>query len=444
MHAQNDFMSTSLQTTPSFETLTLHAGQSVDPTTKSRAVPIYQTTSYVFDDTSHAARLFGLQEFGNIYTRIMNPTTDVLEQRIAALEGGTAGLATASGQAAITLALTTIAENGDEIISSNSLYGGTYNLFHYTFPKWGIKVKFVDLTDTAALEAAITDKTKAIFGETVGNPKLDTFPFEEVSVVAKKYGIPIVVDNTTPTPYLLQPLKHGANIVVHSATKFLGGHGTSIGGLIVDGGNFDWGSGRFANFTEPDPSYHGLKFWEVFGNFPGLGNVAFGIKARVQGLRDTGAALSPFNAWAIIQGIETLHLRLERHSTNGRLVAEFLSKHPNVTWVNYPGLTTHNDHGTAKKYHYRDQYGALVGFGIKGGYEAALKFIDQLSVFSLLANIGDAKSLVIHPASTTHQQLNPDEQLATGVTPDFIRLSVGLENIDDILNDLDQALRASA
>ena len=436
-------MSASTDTKPSFETLALHAGQNVDPTTKSRAVPIYQTKSYVFDDTSHAARLFGLQEFGNIYTRIMNPTTDVLEQRIAALEGGTAGLATASGQAAITLALTTLAEQGDEIISSTSLYGGTYNLFHYTFPKWGITVKFVDLSDAAALEAAITDRTKAIYGETVGNPKLDTFPFETVSTIAKKHGIPVVVDNTTPTPYLLQPLKHGANIVVHSATKFLGGHGTSIGGLIVDGGNFDYGNGRFANFTEPDPSYHGLKFWEVFGNFPGLGNVAFGIKARVQGLRDTGAALSPFNAWAIIQGVETLHLRLERHSTNARLVAEFLSKHPNVTWVNYPGLTTHKDHETAKKYHYRGQYGALVGFGIRGGYESALKFIDKLSVFSLLANIGDAKSLVIHPASTTHQQLNPDEQLSTGVTPDFIRLSVGLENIDDILNDLDQALRQS-
>lgn len=440
---QNSCMSTTVTSATSFETLALHAGQSVDPTTKSRAVPIYQTTSYVFDDTSHAARLFGLQEFGNIYTRIMNPTTDVLEQRIAALEGGTAGLATASGQAAITLALTTLAESGDEIISSNSLYGGTYNLFHYTFPKWGITVKFVDLADSVALEAAITDKTKAIYGETVGNPKLDTFPFDTVSTLAKKYGIPVVVDNTTPTPYLLQPLKHGANIVVHSATKFLGGHGTSIGGVIVDGGNFDYGQGRFANFTEPDPSYHGLKFWEVFGNFPGLGNVAFGIKARVQGLRDTGAALSPFNAWAILQGVETLPLRLERHSLNARLVAEFLEKHPNVTWVNYPGLPSHKDHATAQKYHYRDQYGALIGFGIKGGYEPALRFIDKLNIFSLLANIGDAKSLVIHPASTTHQQLNPDEQLSTGVTPDFIRLSVGLENIDDLLNDLDQALRTS-
>lgn len=433
-------MSTSQKTTPAFETLALHAGQAVDPTTKSRAVPIYQTTSYVFDDTSHAARLFGLQEFGNIYTRLMNPTTDVLEQRVAALEGGTAAVATASGQAAITLALTTIAEAGDEIISSSSLYGGTYNLFHYTLPKWGITVKFVDLTDPAALEAAITPKTKAIYGETIGNPKLDTFPFETVSPIAKKHGVPLVIDNTTPTPFLIQPFKHGANVVVHSATKFLGGHGTSIAGVLVDGGNFDWGSGRFANFTEPDPSYHGLKFWEVFGNFPGLGNVSLGIKARVQGLRDTGAAISPFNAWAILQGIETLPLRLERHSQNAHKVATFLSEHPNVSWVNYPGLATHKDHAEAAKYHQRGLFGALVGFGVKGGYDAALKFIDRLQVFSLLANIGDAKSLVIHPASTTHQQLNPDEQLSTGVTPDFIRLSVGLENVDDLIADLAQAL----
>ncbi len=433
-------MSTSQKTTPAFETLALHAGQAVDPTTKSRAVPIYQTTSYVFDDTSHAARLFGLQEFGNIYTRLMNPTTDVLEQRVAALEGGTAAVATASGQAAITLALTTIAEAGDEIISSSSLYGGTYNLFHYTLPKWGITVKFVDLNDSAALDGAITPKTKAIYGETIGNPKLDTFPFETVSPIAKKHGIPLVIDNTTPTPFLIQPLKHGANVVVHSATKFLGGHGTSIAGVLVDGGNFDWGSGRFANFTEPDPSYHGLKFWEVFGNFPGLGNVALGIKARVQGLRDTGAAISPFNAWAILQGIETLPLRLERHSQNAHKVATFLSAHPNVSWVNYPGLATHKDHAEAAKYHQRGLFGALVGFGVKGGYDAALKFIDRLQVFSLLANIGDAKSLVIHPASTTHQQLNPDEQLSTGVTPDFIRLSVGLENVDDLIADLAQAL----
>lgn len=433
-------MSTSTSTSPAFETLALHAGQTVDPTTKSRAVPIYQTTSYVFDDTSHAARLFGLQEFGNIYTRLMNPTTDVLEQRVAALEGGSAAVATASGQAAITLALTTIAEAGDEIISSTSLYGGTYNLFHYTLPKWGITVKFVDLADAGALEAAITDKTRAIYGETIGNPKLDTFPFETVSAIAKKHGIPVVVDNTTPTPFLIQPFKHGANIVVHSATKFLGGHGTSIAGVVVDGGNFDWGNGRFNNFTAPDPSYHGLKFWDVFGAFPGLGNVAFGIKARVQGLRDTGAAISPFNAWQIIQGIETLPLRLERHSQNAAKVADFLVNHPQVSWVNYPGLTTHKDHTEAIKYHQRSLYGALIGFGVKGGYDAALAFIDKLNVFSLLANIGDAKSLVIHPASTTHQQLNPDEQLSTGVTPDFIRLSVGLENIDDLLADLTQAL----
>ena len=382
-------MNTTLQTTPSFETLALHAGQSVDPTTKSRAVPIYQTTSYVFDDTAHAARLFGLQEFGNIYTRIMNPTTDVLEQRVAALEGGTAGLAAASGQAAITLAITTIAEAGDEIISSTSLYGGTYNLFHYTLPKWGIMVKFVDPTDFEALEAAITDKTKLIFGESVGNPKLDTFPFEEVSAIAKKHGIPLVIDNTTPTPFLLKPLEHGANIVIHSATKFLGGHGTSIGGVIVDGGNFNWGSGRFANFTEAAPSYHGLKYWEVFGDFPGLGNVAFAIKARVSGLRDTGAALSPFNAWAIIQGVETLPLRMERHSSNALKVAQFLATHPAVTWVNYPGLSTHKDNDTAKKYHYRGQYGAVIGCGIKGGYDAALPILAIRSrwLFTLLRRL---------------------------------------------------------
>jgi O-acetylhomoserine (thiol)-lyase len=433
-------MSSQTTSSPAFETLALHAGQTVDPTTKSRAVPIYQTTSYVFNDTTHAARLFGLQEFGNIYTRLMNPTTDVLEQRVSALEGGGAAVATASGQAAITLALTTIAEAGDEIISSNSLYGGTYNLFHYTLPKWGITVKFVDLADADALEAAITDKTKAIYGETIGNPKLDTFPFETVSAIAKKHGIPVVVDNTTPTPFLIQPFKHGANIVVHSATKFLGGHGTSIGGVVVDGGNFDWGNGRFPNFTEPDPSYHGLRFWEVFGNFPGLGNVAFGIKARVQGLRDTGAAISPFNAWQILQGVETLPLRMERHSQNAAKVADFLASHPEVSWVNYPGLSTHKDHAEAAKYHQRGLYGALIGFGVKGGYDAALAFIDKLRVFSLLANIGDAKSLVIHPASTTHQQLNPDKQLATGVTSDFIRLSVGLENIDDLIADLGQAL----
>lgn len=426
--------------TPSFETLALHAGQPVDPTTKSRAVPIYQTTSYVFDDTAHAARLFALQEFGNVYTRLMNPTTDVLEQRVAALEGGSGAVATASGQAAETLAITTIVENGGEIVSSNSLYGGTYNLFHYTLPKWGIKVKFVDPSDPENFKRAITDMTKLFFGETVGNPKNDTLDIEAVAKIGRENGIPLLVDNTMPTPYLVKPLDYGAAAVVHSLTKFLGGHGTSIGGIVVDGGNFDWSSGRFPNFTEPDPSYHGLKFWEVFGDFPGLGNVALAIKARVQGLRDTGAAISPFNSWAILQGIETLHVRVERHSDNALKVAEFLSKHPEVAWVNYPGLPTHKDYAKATKYHYRGKFGAIIGFGIKGGYDAALKFIDKLQIFSLLANIGDAKSLVIHPASTTHQQLNPEEQLATGVTPDFIRLSVGLENIDDLIKDLDQAL----
>jgi O-acetylhomoserine (thiol)-lyase len=428
--------------TRQFETVALHGGQNVDPTTKSRAVPIYQTTSYVFDDTAHAARLFGLQEFGNIYTRIMNPTTDVLEQRIAALEGGTAGLAAASGQAAQTLAITTICETGDEIVSSSSLYGGTYNLFHYTLPKLGITVKFVDPGDPASFERAITDRTKLIYGESVGNPKLDTFPFDEVAEIARRHGLPIMIDNTLPTPYLLRPLELGANVVVQSATKFIGGHGTTIGGLIVDGGNFDWGNGRFPNFTEPDPSYHGLKFWEVFGDFPGLGNVAFAIKARVQGLRDQGQALAPFNSWLLLQGLETLHVRMERHSTNALRIAEFLANHRNVGWVNYPGLPQHRDHRAARKYHHRGLYGGIIGFGVAGGYDAAVRFIERLQIFSLLANVGDAKSLVIHPASTTHSQLTPEEQLTTGVTADFVRLSIGLENVDDLLADLDQALRA--
>ena len=423
------------------ETIALHGGQKPDPTTTARAVPIYQTTSYVFHDTAHAARLFGLQEFGNIYTRIMNPTTDVFEQRMAQLEGGTGAVAVASGQAAETLALLNIVNAGDEILSSASLYGGTYNLFHYTFPKLGIGVKFIDPSDPDNFKKAITKKTKAIFAETVGNPKLDTLDIRAVADVAHGARIPLVVDHTMPTPYLMRPFDHGADIVVHSATKFIGGHGTSIGGIVVDSGKFDWGSGNFPAFTEPDPSYHGLKFWEVFGNFPGLGNVAFIIKLRVQLLRDLGPALSPFNSFLFLQGLETLHLRMERHSTNAQAVAEFLLKHPHVTWVNYPGLPTHPDYAVAKKYHYRGLYGAILGFGIKGGMEAGKKFIDNLKLFSLLANIGDAKSLVIHPASTTHQQLTPAERLETGVTDDFIRLSVGLENIDDILEDLDQALR---
>lgn len=424
-----------------FETLALHAGQSVDPTTKSRAVPIYQTTSYVFDDTSHAARLFALQEFGNIYTRLMNPTTDVLEQRIAALEGGTSAVATASGQAAETLAITNIVEAGGEIVASSSLYGGTYNLLHYTLPKMGISVRFVDPSDPEAFRRATNDKTKLYYGETVGNPKLDTFPIAEVAAIGRELGVPLMIDNTLPSPYLANPIAHGANVVVHSMTKFIGGHGTSIGGIVVDGGNFDWGSGRFPNFTEPDPSYHGLKFWEVFGDFPGLGNVAFAIKARVQGLRDQGQALSPFNAFQILQGVETLPLRMERHSQNAQRVAEFLLSHPSVSWVNYPGLPSHADHNRAKKYHHRGLFGGIIGFGIRGGYDAAIRFIDRLKVFSLLANVGDAKSLVIHPASTTHQQLSAEEQESAGVSPDFIRLSVGIESIDDILSDLEEALK---
>lgn len=428
----------------SFETLALHGGQEVDPTTKSRAVPIYQTTSYVFDDTSHAARLFALQEFGNVYTRLMNPTTAVVENRIAALEGGTAGVAAASGQAAETMGILALAGAGDEIVSSTSLYGGTYNLFHHTLPKIGITVKFVDPEDPENFKRAITDRTKLVFGESVGNPKLDTFPFEEVARICESNAIPLMIDNTLPTPFLMKPLDYGANIVVHSATKFIGGHGTSIAGLIVDGGNFKWDSGRFPNFTEPDPSYHGLKYWEVFGDFPGLGNVAYAIKVRVQCLRDIGGSLSPFNSFLLLQGLETLHLRMERHSQNAQRIAEFLEGHPNVTWVTYPGLPSHKDHVTARKYHSRGQYGGIIGFGIKGGYDAALRFIDKLSIFSLLANVGDAKSLVIHPASTTHSQLTPEEQISTGVTADFIRLSVGIENIDDLVEDLDQALRASA
>ncbi|CAN5432843.1 O-acetylhomoserine aminocarboxypropyltransferase/cysteine synthase [soil metagenome] len=424
----------------SFETLTLHGGQTVDPTTKSRAVPIYQTTSYVFDDTAHAARLFGLEEFGNIYTRIMNPTTAVFETRVALLEGGSHAVATSSGQAAELLALTSIAEAGDEIVASTSLYGGTYNLLHYTLPKMGIKVVFVDPSKPEGFRAAITEKTRAIYGESVGNPKLDTFPFAEVSAIAKEAGVPLVIDNTLPTPYLLKPLELGANIVVHSATKFIGGHGTSIGGVIVDGGNFNWGSGRFKNFTEADPSYHGLKFWDVFGDFPGMGNVAFGLKARVQGLRDLGPALSPFNSFLFLQGLETLHLRMERHSENALKVAEYLSGHPSVSWVNYPGLASSVGHERAASAHYRGLYGAILGFGIKGGIEPAKKFIDALQIFSLLANVGDAKSLVIHPASTTHQQLTVEEQAAAGLTPDFIRLSGGLEKIDDLIADLAQAL----
>jgi O-acetylhomoserine (thiol)-lyase len=425
-----------------FATRALHAGQQPDATTGARAVPIYQTTSYVFDDTAHAAALFNLQRFGNIYTRIMNPTTDVFEKRVAALEGGAAGLAAASGQAAETLALTTLAAGGDEIISTTSLYGGTYNLFHYTLPRLGIKVKFVDADDFDGLRAAINDKTRAIYTETLGNPKLDVADIEKLASIAHENGLPLVIDNTTASPALLRPIEWGADIVVNSATKFLGGHGTSIGGVIVDAGKFDWAkSGRFKEFTEPDPSYHGLSYAQAFGP------LAFILKARVQGLRDTGAALSPFNAFLLLQGIETLHLRMERHSQNALAVAKHLEQHPGVEWVNYPGLASSKYAARAKKYLPNGQ-GALITFGIKSGktegaYEAGKKLIDALELFSLVANIGDAKSLVIHPASTTHQQLSVEEQAGTGVTPELVRLSVGIEDIRDILADLDRAIEAA-
>jgi O-acetylhomoserine (thiol)-lyase len=417
-----------------FATLAVHGGQEVDPTTKSRAVPIYQTTSYVFDDADHAARLFALKEFGNIYTRIMNPTTDVFEKRIAALEGGVAALATASGQAAETLAAITLAVAGDELLSTTSLYGGTYNLFHYTLPELGIKVRFVDGDDFDGLKKAINSKTRALYTETLGNPKLDVAEIETLARIAHESGVPLVIDNTSASPALVRPIEWGADIVVNSATKFIGGHGTSIGGVIVDAGKFDWkASGRFPGLVEPDPSYHGVSYTEAFGP------LAFILKARVRGLRDTGAALSPFNAFLLLQGAETLHLRMQRHSENALAVARFLETHPAVVWVNYPGLPSSKYYARAQKY-LPNGSGSLVTFGIKGGYEAGRKLINSLSLFSLLANIGDAKSLVIHPASTTHQQLSEAEQRDTGVTPELVRLSVGIEDLRDIVADLTQGL----
>ena len=416
-----------------FDTLALHGGQVADPTTGARAVPIYQTTSYVFRDTEHAQALFALQEVGNIYTRIMNPTSDVLEQRIALLEGGVGALAVASGQAAEALAIMNIAEKGDNIVSATSLYGGTYNLFHYTLPKYGIDVKFQDPDDPEAFIAQIDDRTRAVFLETIGNPRLNVPDIETIARLAHEKGVPVIVDNTVATPYLLRPFEWGVDIVVHSATKFIGGHGTTIGGLIVDSGKFDWaGSGRFANFTTPDPSYQGVRFAD-------LGAPAFILKARVQGLRDLGASLSPFNSFMFIQGVETLSVRMDRHCQNALGVARFLHEHPKVEWVNYPGLPSHPDHQLAQKYLPKGQ-GALIGFGIQGGRAAGRKFIDSLQLFSHLANIGDAKSLAIHPASTTHSQLTPDEQVTTGVTDDYVRLSIGLETLDDLLTDLDSAL----
>ncbi len=422
-------------------TLALHAGQVPDPTTGARAVPLYQTTSFVFKNTEHAANLFALKEFGNIYTRIMNPTTDVFEQRVAALEGGTGALALASGQAASTFAILNLSQVGDEIVSANNLYGGTYQLFHYTMPKLGRTVKFVDSRNPKAFEQAITPKTRALFAETIGNPKLDVPDFEALARIAHNAGVPLVVDNTVAVG-LVRPIEHGADITVMSATKYIGGHGTSIGGVVVDSGKFKWNNGKFPEFTEPDPSYHGLKFWDVFGDFPGLGNVAFIIKARVQLLRDIGACMSPFNSFLFLQGLETLCLRQRQHSENALAVARFLKKHPMVTWVTYPGLSDDPNHKLAAKY-LKKGFGGVLGFGIKGGLEAGKKFINALKLFSHLANIGDAKSLVIHPASTTHQQLSTEEQAATGVTPDYVRLCIGLEDIADIEADLDQALKAS-
>ena len=418
-------------------TLSVHAGQEVDPTTGARAVPIYQTTSYVFKDADHAARLFALQEFGNVYTRLMNPTTDVFEKRVAALEGGAAALASASGQAAETLAITTLAGAGDEIVSTTSLYGGTYNLFHYTLPRLGITVRFVDAEDFDGLRAAINEKTRAVYTETLGNPKLDIVDIERLASIAHEHGLPLMIDNTSATPILTRPIEWGADIVVESATKYIGGHGTSIGGVIVDSGKFDWkASGRFRDFVEPDPSYHGLSYVEAFGP------IAFIIKARVQGLRDIGGALSPFNSFLFLQGLETLHLRMERHSQNAMEVARHLANHPGVDWVNYPGLPTSKYYARAKKYMPEGQ-SSLVTFGIKGGYEAGKKLINTLKLFSLLANIGDAKSLVIHPASTTHSQLTVEEQRDTGVTPELVRLSVGIEDVRDILADLNEAIEAA-
>ena len=417
-----------------FTTRQLHAGQHPDPTTGSRAVPIYQTTSYVFKDTEHAARLFALQEFGNIYTRIMNPTSDVFEQRVADLEGGVGALAAASGHAAQTMAILTLCEAGDHIVSASTLYGGTYNQFNYTFPRLGIEVTLVDPADPQNFRRAIRDNTKLIFGETLGNPRINVFPFEEVAKIAQEFHIPLMIDNTFATPYLCRPFEYGANIIVHSTTKFIGGHGTSIGGMIVDGGNFQWADNpRFANFNEPDGSYHGL----VYAT---LGAPAYILKARVQVLRDIGACQSPFNSFLFLQGLETLSLRMDRHVYNARCVAEFLENHPGVSAVTFPGLKSHPDYAMAQKYMPKGP-GSILGFGIKGGLEAGRKFINNLKLLSHLANVGDAKSLAIHPASTTHSQLSESEQIGAGVSPDFIRLSIGIEDIDDILWDIDQALK---
>jgi len=424
-----------------FETLQLHAGHEPDGTTNSRAVPIYQTSSYTFNSAEHAANLFGLKEFGNIYTRIMNPTTDVFEKRVAALEGGAAALAVASGQAAQTLAITTIAQAGENIVSTSLLYGGTYNLFKVTLPRLGIETKFVDGDDPAEFEKLIDSKTKALYIETIGNPRLNVPDFKALADLAHRYGIPLIVDNTFGAAgFLAKPIEHGADIVVESATKWIGGHGTSIGGVIVDSGKFDWGNGNFPIFTEPSPGYHNLNFWEVFGKDSPFGNIAFIIRARVEGLRDLGPALSPFNSFLFIQGIETLSLRVERHCENAAKLAKWLENDDRVDWVWYPGLESHPYHENAKKYLKGKRFGSILSFGINGGLEAGKKFINNVKLASLLANVGDAKTLVIHPASTTHQQLSDEEQKTSGVLPEQVRVSVGIEHIDDIIADFDQAL----
>jgi O-acetylhomoserine (thiol)-lyase len=422
-------------------TKALHAGQRPDPTTGSCAVPLYQTTSYVFRDAEHAANLFSLKELGNIYTRMMNPTTDVFEQRVTALEGGSGALAHASGQAAITDAILNIAGAGDHLVSVSQLYGGTYNLFHYTLPKIGIEVSFVDAQDPDAFRKSVRPNTKAFYGEGLGNPALNIFPFEEVSRIAREVGVPVIVDNTCLTPMLNRPFEWGVSVVVHSSTKYIGGHGTSIGGIVVDSGGFNWGNGRFPGFTNPDPSYHGLVHWDAFKSFAPAGgaNVAYIMKMRLQLLRDIGGCISPFNAFLMLQGLETLHLRMERICQNALKTAEFLAAHPRVEWVNYPGLKTSPHHATAKKY-LQGGFGGLVGFGVKGGFEAGKKFIGALQLFSHLANIGDSRSLAIHPASTTHSQLSPEEQVSTGVSADYVRLSLGTEDFADIQTDLEQAL----
>ena len=424
-----------------FETLQLHAGQTADPTTHARAVPIYQTTSYVFDNAEHAANLFGLRQFGNIYTRIMNPTTDVFEQRIAALEGGVAAVATSSGQAAQFLALANILESGDNFVSTSFLYGGTYNQFKVTLKKLGIEARFAEGDDAESFEEHIDQKTKAIYLETIGNPRLNIPDFEKIAALARKHDLPLIVDNTFGTAgYLFRPFEHGANVVVESATKWIGGHGTSIGGVIVDGGNYNWGNGKFPGFTEPSEGYHGLKFWDIFGegNPLGLPNVAFAIRARVEGLRDFGSSLSPFNSFLLTQGLETLSLRVQRHVDNALELAQWLENHPQVEFVEYPGLKSSPYHELAKKY-LKNGFGGILNFGVRGEKENAAKFIDQLKLASHLANVGDAKTLVIHPASTTHEQLSIDEQLAAGVRPNQVRISVGIEHIDDIKADFQQA-----